>query len=231
MQNKKVTEINDVQDTYEKVIQVDRINKVVKGGKRLAFRAFVITGNLEGSVGMALGKSKEVPSAIKKGIEKANKKRFRINIVNGTIPHEILGTFGSARVILKPARPGTGVIAGGAVRILLEAAGIRDIVAKSLGSGNAFNAAKAAMNGLLRLKDYDTEVRKRGKDLPVNFARQTNEDAEEASTPKSSKTEEKASVEDKQTKKGAKGTKSTKSEAPKKAKKEDTETDDVKSTE
>ncbi|MGE4169299.1 MAG: 30S ribosomal protein S5 [Candidatus Margulisiibacteriota bacterium] len=151
----------------EKVIQIDRVNKVVKGGKRLAFRAFVIAGDTQGKVGLGLGKSKEVPSAIKKGIDRAKKKYATIQVINGTIPHEVHGAFSASRVILKPAKPGTGVIAGGAVRILLEAAGIKDIVAKSLGSTNAINAAKAALNGLMKLKNLEEETKLRGKQLPV----------------------------------------------------------------
>ena len=155
------------EERVEKVIQIDRINKVVKGGKRMAFRAFVITGDLKGSVGYGLGKSKEVPNAIKKAIEESHKKQFKINIINGTIPHEVLGSFGASNVILKPAKPGTGVIAGGSVRIMLEALGIKDIVAKSIGARSAINAAKAAMNGLLKLKNFNEEVARRGKALPV----------------------------------------------------------------
>ena len=153
----------------EKVIQIDRINKVVKGGKRMSFRAFVITGDQEGKVGFGLGKSKEVPSAIKKGVNKARKGLTAINVVGDTIPHPVIGKFGSSRVVMNPARPGTGVIAGGAVKILFEALGLKDIVAKSLGKGSALNTTKAAMNGLLQLKDLKEEEKKRGKALPVFF--------------------------------------------------------------
>jgi small subunit ribosomal protein S5 len=151
----------------EKVIQIDRINKVVKGGKRLQFRAFTIVGDLDGKVGFALGKSKEVPSAIKKGIDKARKYMEPITITGGTIPHEVVGAFGSARVLIKPAKPGTGVIAGGAVRILLEACGMRDVVAKILGKGSSINNVKAAMDGLMQLKNLEEEQELRGKTLPV----------------------------------------------------------------
>ncbi len=153
----------------EKVIKIDRINKVVKGGKRLAFRAFVIAGDRGGNVGLGLGKSKEVPSAIKKGVEKARKHLVAINIVNGTLPHEVVGKFGAARVILKPARPGTGVIAGGAVRILLESLGLKDVVAKSLASRNPINCARAALDGLQQCKNVEQESSLRGKTLPVFF--------------------------------------------------------------
>lgn len=153
----------------EKVIKIDRITKVVKGGKRLGFRAFIIKGDFEGSVGLGLAKSKEVPVAIKKGVERASKKQFKINLVKGTIPHPVVGKFGSCKVIMKPARPGTGVIAGGPVRIMLEALGVKNVVAKVLGSGNAINTARAALNGLLKLKDYDRQVKLRGKSLPVRI--------------------------------------------------------------
>lgn len=155
----------------EKVIKIDRITKVVKGGKRLAFRAFVVVGDMSGRVSYGLGKSKEVPSAIKKAIEKAKKNMKPINVVEGTIPHEIEGKFGASKVILRPAKPGTGVIAGGSVRILLEALGLKDVVAKALGAGSTINAAKAAMDGLLRLRDIEEEEKMRGKKLPVYFHR------------------------------------------------------------
>lgn len=151
----------------EKVIQIDRVNKVVKGGKRMSFRALVIVGDLNGRVGIAFGKAKEVPNAIKKGVSRAKKRMKLILIVNESIPHPVLGKFGASSVILKPARPGTGVIAGGSVRILLEASGIRNIVAKSLGSNNALNAAMAAFGALGLLKDVKKEEAFRGVRLPV----------------------------------------------------------------
>lgn len=153
----------------EKVIKIDRVNKVVKGGKRLAFRAFIISGDQNGQVGYGLGKSKEVPVAIKKGITKSRKSFNKINMVNGTLPHEVVGVFGASRVIIKPAKPGTGVIAGGPVRILLEAAGFKNVIAKSIGSRNAINMTKAAINGLLSCRDIHEEEAKRGKKLPVYF--------------------------------------------------------------
>ncbi|NDC83298.1 30S ribosomal protein S5 [bacterium] len=168
MEQKRGFDRSKVDDgIVEKVIKIDRINKVVKGGKRLAFRAFVIAGDQSGQVGLGLGKSKEVPSAIRKGVEKARKHLERINIVNGTIPHEVIGEYGAARVILKPARPGTGVIAGGAVRILLESLGLKNVVAKSLASRNPINCARAALVGLLQCKNIDQETALRGKPLSV----------------------------------------------------------------
>ena len=160
---------NQEPDLMEKVIRIDRVNKVVKGGKRLAFRAFIIAGDQEGKVGYGLGKSKEVPVAIKKAVERAKKYQVGVNIINGTIPHDIIGVYGASRVLLKPAKPGTGVIAGGAIRILLEALGLRNIIAKSLGSRNSINATKAALNGLLNLRNLKEEEEARGRKLPVYF--------------------------------------------------------------
>ncbi len=171
MEQRRQSERNDRiksdDSIVEKVIKIDRINKVVKGGKRLAFRAFVIAGDQNGKVGLGLGKSKEVPAAIRKGIEKARKYQVSINIINGTLPHEVIGEYGSARVILKPAKPGTGVIAGGAVRILLESLGLKNVVAKSLASRNPINCARAALVGLQQCKDVKTESSIRGKIIPV----------------------------------------------------------------
>ncbi len=160
---------NNAQDDgiVEKVIQIDRINKVVTGGKRMAFRAFVIAGDLKGSVGIGVGKSKEVPNAIRKAIEKSKKSLFKVNIVSGTLPHMVEGKFGASKVILKPARPGTGVIAGGAVRIILESLGIKDIVAKTLGSNNSINSAKAALVALSGCRNLQDEIRYRGRNIPV----------------------------------------------------------------
>lgn len=155
------------QQLVEKVIQIDRINKVVSGGKRMAFRAFVISGDLAGRVGLGLGKSKEVPSAIRKAVERAKKSLVSVNTFGDTLPHEVIGKFGASRVILKPARPGTGVIAGGSVRIILEAMGLKDVVAKALGSNNAINCARAAMVALSKCKNLEEEEKLRGKSLSV----------------------------------------------------------------
>lgn len=151
----------------EKVIQISRITKVVSGGKRMAFRAFVIVGDGAGNVGIGLGKSKEVPAAIRKAVDHAKKSMVSLNLVEGTLPHETNGRFGASKVVLKPARPGTGVIAGGSIRILLEVAGFKNIVAKALGSNNAINSAKAGLDGLLKCKNYEEESKLRGKSLPV----------------------------------------------------------------
>ena len=152
---------------FEKVVKINRVNKVVKGGKRLAFRAFTICGDMKGSFGIGLGKSKEVPVAIKKAIEKSKKNYKKINIINETIPHEVNGRFGASRVIIRPAKKGTGVIAGGAVRVILEAIGISNAVAKSLGSRNPLNVALATEAALLKCKLLTNEELDREQSLSV----------------------------------------------------------------
>ncbi len=142
----------DVDGIIEKVIQINRVNKVTKGGKRLAFRAAVVVGNNSGQVMIGLGKSTEVPAAIKKAIERGRKHLQHVTIVNNTISHEVIGQFGGSRVLLRPAKEGTGVIAGGAVRIVLELAGIHNVVAKSLGAASKINNAFAVINALSKLR-------------------------------------------------------------------------------
>ncbi len=149
-------------DVVDRLVHLNRCAKVVKGGRRFSFAALVVAGDGNGRVGAGLGKANEVPEAIKKGFEQAKKNMFDVPLVNGTIPHEVLGEFGSGTVLLKPASEGTGVIAGGAVRAVVESAGIHNVLAKCIGSSNPHNVVKATIDGLRKLRSLEEIARARG---------------------------------------------------------------------
>jgi len=157
----------------EKVITINRVTKVTKGGKKMHFSALVVVGDTKGRVGFALGKANEVADAIAKGVDDAKKSVVQVPIVKGTIPHPVIGRYGAARVMLKPASPGTGLIAGGGVRAVLESAGVHDVLTKSLGSSNPHNVVKATMAALEGLTDASGAASRRGISLPELFGTTT----------------------------------------------------------
>ena len=167
-----------VPELQERVVYINRVSKVVKGGRRFALTALVVVGDGNGRVGVGMGKSSEVPTAIKKGVEDAKKNMFSVPLVESTevpgsftVPHDIIGEFGAGRVLIKPALPGTGVMAGGAVRAVMELAGVQDVITKSLGTSNAMNVVKAAAEGLKNMESPEQVAARRGVSVDKIFGR------------------------------------------------------------
>ena len=164
MDNKKRISPNGL-NLKDQLISINRVTKVVKGGKNMSFAALVVIGDEAGQVGFGTGKAKEVPNAIKKAVEAAKNNLIRVPLIDGTLPHDMIGEYGAGRVLIKPAKEGTGVIAGGAVRAVLQSLGVHNVRTKILGSNNAHNVIRATFNGLTRMKDPMEVARLRGKQV------------------------------------------------------------------
>ncbi|WP_251212059.1 30S ribosomal protein S5 [Adlercreutzia murintestinalis] len=163
---------NAVPELEERVVSINRVSKTVKGGRRMQLTALVVVGDGKGKVGLGLGKSQEVPNAIKKGVEDAKKNMFTVPLTDeGSVPHEIIGEYGAGRVLIKPAVPGTGVMAGGPVRAIMELAGVKNVITKSLGTSNAMNIVKAAAEGLKAMESPETVAARRGTTVDKMFGR------------------------------------------------------------
>lgn len=164
-----------VPELQERVVYINRVSKVVKGGRRFALTALVVVGDGNGRVGVGMGKSSEVPTAIKKGVEDAKKNMFTVPLTESkTLPHDVIGEFGSGRVLIRPAVPGTGVMAGGPVRAIMELAGVQDVITKSLGTSNAMNVVKAAAEGLKSMQSPEQVAERRGVSVAYIYGRKEN---------------------------------------------------------